>query len=55
MESPYLASVYEYPSWILDFFAERKHKNECKEDWEQYFFRISNLSSKLYFTNDWLS
>ena len=40
MESPYLASVYEYPSWILDFFAERKHKNECKEDWEQYFLEL---------------
>ena len=34
MEPPYLASAYEYPSWILDFFAERKHKNDCKEDWE---------------------
>ena len=40
MESPYLASVYEYRSWILDFFAERKHKNECKEDWEQYFLEL---------------
>ena len=31
---------YVYPDWVYEFFAERKHKNEPKENWEQYFMEL---------------